>query len=171
MLRRTLLLTASATLVASLQACGFKLRQAPSFDFRSLFSNFVKGSTLGTRFHRILTDTRSVRLIVDPKQLNEAEVLLDVILDQRQKVVVGVSAAGQVREFQLRVLFKFRLRRADGVVLIPETELTQRRDLSFSESQALAKEAEEALLYKDMESDVAEQLLRRLATIRTANPG
>ncbi len=170
LLRRTLLLSAPALAMGTLSGCGFALRQAPNFDFKTLYTNFSAGSSLGNQFKRSMASGSDVRVITNPAQINEAEVLLDVLTDQRQKVVVGVSAAGQVREFQLRLLFKFRLRRQDGAVLTLDTELSQRRDLSYNESQALAKEAEEALLYRDMESDVVQQLMRRLATIRTANP-
>ena len=81
-------------------------------------------------------------------------------------MVVGVNASGQVREFQLRLRFKFRLRTPSGKELIAETELLQQRDISFSESFVLAKEAEEASLYRDMQADIIAQLLRRLAAVR-----
>ncbi|HWI80094.1 MAG TPA: LPS assembly lipoprotein LptE, partial [Ramlibacter sp.] len=74
---------------------------------------------------------------------------------------------GQVREFQLRTRVKFKLRTPQGKELIPETELLQQRDISFNESAALAKEAEENLLYRDMQSDIVQQLMRRLAAVKT----
>ena len=169
MLRRTLLLSAPALAlgaVATLPGCGFALRQPPNFDFKTLYTNFSPASSLGNQFKRTMANSSDVRVITNPALINEAEVLLDVLTDQRQKVVVGVTASGQVREFQLRLLFKFKLRRPDGLELIPPTELAQRRDLTFSETQALAKETEETLLYRDMEAEVSQQLLRRLATIR-----
>jgi LPS-assembly lipoprotein len=70
-----------------------------------------------------------------------------------------------VREFQLRSVVRFRLRTPQGRELIPETELVQQRDISFNESAVLAKEAEEALLYRDMQSDVVQQIMRRLAAV------
>jgi LPS-assembly lipoprotein len=79
---------------------------------------------------------------------------------------VGLNATGQVREFQLRSRVRFRLRTPQGRELIPETELLQQRDISFSEAAALAKEAEEALLYRDMQSDLVQQLMRRLAALK-----
>lgn len=169
MLRRTLLLSAPALAVgalATLPGCGFALRQPPNFDFKTLYTNFSAGSSLGNQFKRTMANSSDVRVITNPALINEAEVLLDVLTDQRQKVVVGVTASGQVREFQLRLLFKFKLRRPDGLELIPPTEIPQRRDLTFSETQALAKETEEMLLFRDMEAEVSQQLLRRLATIR-----
>ena len=46
------------------------------------------------------------------------------------------------------------------------TEVLLQRDMSFSESAVLAKEAEEALLYRNMQSDLVQQLVRRLASIK-----
>ena len=93
-------------------------------------------------------------------------VIMDVLTDQREKVVVGVGAVGQVREFQLRVRFRFRLRTPQGRELIDETELLLQRDLSFNETAVLAREQEEDLLYRDMQSDIVQQVLRRLAAVR-----
>jgi LPS-assembly lipoprotein len=92
--------------------------------------------------------------------------VLDVLTEQREKVVVGVNASGQVREFQLRMRFRFRCARPEGKELI-ETELLQQRDISFNESAVLAKEAEEGLLYRDMQTDIVQQLMRRLAAVRS----
>jgi LPS-assembly lipoprotein len=81
--------------------------------------------------------------------------------------VVGINASGQVREFQLRIRFTFRLRTLQGKQLIAPTEILQQRDISFNESAVLAKEAEEALLYRDMQSDIVQQVMRRLAAVRS----
>ena len=36
------------------------------------------------------------------------------------------------------------------------------RDFPFNDNQVLAKETEEALIYRDMQSDMVQQVLRRL---------
>ena len=151
-----------------LTACGFALRRAPEFSFKMLFSPLAETSPLGVELKRSLESGRNVRVITDPLQRDKADVILDVLSDQREKVVVGLTASGQVREFQLRIRFKFRLRTPQGVELIPETEILQQRDISFNESAVLAKEAEEGLLYRDMQSDIVQQIMRRLATVKTA---
>ena len=58
------------------------------------------------------------------------------------------------------------MRTRDGYELIADTELVQERDISFNESAALSKEAEEQLLYRDMRSDLVQQVLRRLGAVR-----
>jgi LPS-assembly lipoprotein len=96
----------------------------------------------------------------------QADVILDVLADRREKTVLGTSSAGQVREFQLRVLFSFRLRTPQDKELIELAELQLQRDISYNETVALAKENEEALLYRDMQSDLVQQVMRRLSSVR-----
>lgn len=164
MQRRLFLLAAAAA--AGLSACGFALRQAPNYAFKTLFNTVAEGSTLGTELNRNLEASGTVKVIRDPRLIEQAEVVFDVVTDQREKVVVGINAAGQVREFQLRTRFSFRLRTLGGKILIPPSEILLTRDITFNESAVLAKETEEALLYRDMQSDIVQQVLRRLAAVK-----
>jgi len=165
--RKLLILMASTAGVAaaSLSGCGFELRKAPNFAFTTLYTGIAETSPLGVELRRSLQSTRKVRVITDARQINEAQVVLEVLQDQREKVVLSTNASGQVREFQLKLRFRFRLRTLAGKMLIPDAEILQQRDISFNESAVLAKEAEEGLLYRDMQSDVVQQVLRRLAAV------
>jgi LPS-assembly lipoprotein len=155
-----------AGLTLLLAGCGFQLRQAPHFAFSSIYIAGAPASALGSELRRTIASGGNVR-VVDEARIASADVVLDLVGDQREKVVVGLNASGQVREFQLRTRVKFKLRTPQGKELIPETELLQQRDISFNESAALAKEAEENLLYRDMQSDIVQQLMRRLAAVKT----
>jgi LPS-assembly lipoprotein len=160
-LKRRTLLVAAAPL--ALAACGFELRKAPDFAFSAIHVAAAPSSSLGNELKRSIASGGAVQAV----PMEQAQVILDVLTDQREKVVVGLNASGQVREFQLRTRLKFRLRTPGGKELIPETELLQQRDISFNESAVLSKEAEENLLYRDMQTDIVQQLMRRLAAIRT----
>jgi LPS-assembly lipoprotein len=162
--RRTLFALASVT---ALSACGFQLRQAPTFAFKSIYVASLPASTLGNELKRTIAHSDGLTVINSPSGLTTAQVVLDVLTDTREKVVVGLTASGQVREFQLRTRLKFKLRTPQGKELIPETELLQQRDISFNESAVLAKESEENLLYRDMQTDIVQQLMRRLAAVKT----
>ena len=152
----------------ALSACGFKLRGAPDFAFNTIYVNAAANSALGNELKRSIGSNGNVRVIDgDATQIDKAQVVLDVLADQREKAVVGLNASGQVREFQLRTRFKFKLRTPQGKELIPETELLQQRDISFNESAVLAKETEENLLYRNMQSDLVQQLMRRLAAVKS----
>ena len=164
-MQRRHLLAASASALL-LGACGFQLRGAPELAFQSLYLG-ASNSTLTNELRRNLASLGSLQVIADPDLRSTAQAVLDILLDQREKTVVGVNASGQVREFQLRVRVRFRLRTPQGRDLIPETELLQQRDISFNESAVLAKEAEEGLMYRDMQSDIVQQLIRRLAAVRS----
>lgn len=166
--RAFLLIAASPAPLAlvSLSGCGFALRQAPNFAFSTLYSALPESSPVGVELRRSLKASGKVKVITDVRQISEAQVVLDVLLEQREKVVLSLNANGQVREFQLRLRFVFKLRTLAGKELIAPSEIALQRDISFNESAVLAKEAEEALLYRDMQSDVVQQLMRRLAAVK-----
>ena len=163
MKRRVLLAAGGAALLAG---CGYQLRKAPDFVFDSILITADANSPMANQLRRSLAADGRVRVLpfgTDPAQ---AQVVLELPVEQREKVVVGLNSTGQVREFQLRLRTRFRLRTPQGRELIPETELLQHRDISFNESAVLAKEAEESLLYRDMQNDIVQQLMRRLAALR-----
>jgi LPS-assembly lipoprotein len=163
--RRTGLALAGACVVLS--ACGFQLRQAPHFAFTTIYISSAGNSSLGNELKRSIASSDGVTVVSDAASVNTAQVVLDVLSDQREKVAVGLNASGQVREFELRTRFKFKLRTPQGKELIPATELVQVRDISFNETAVLSKESEENLLYRDMQTDLVQQLMRRLAAVKT----
>jgi LPS-assembly lipoprotein len=77
-----------------------------------------------------------------------------------------VNASGLVRDLQLRLRIKFRLRTPAGKAVIADVELFQQRDLSFTETAALSKEIEEATMYRDLQTDIVQQIMRRLGAVR-----
>jgi len=163
--RATLVLISQASLAGlALAACGFKLRGNQNYAFQTLAIMPNPGGALAIELRRSVAS--AVRVLAADESLMQAQVVLDIVQEQREKTVVGVNSSGQVREFQLRIRVKFRVRKPDGQELTPETEILQQRDISFNESAALAKEAEEALLYRDMQTDIVQQLMRRLASVK-----
>jgi LPS-assembly lipoprotein len=157
---------ASSVLLMGLSACGFQLRQAPNYPFRTLFSGLPESSAFGQELKRNIAASGKVEVIGDPKQVERADVIFDLLSEFPEKIILSRTSAGAVREFQLRFRIRFKLRTRDGIELIPDTELAQERDISFSETAALSKETEEELLYRDMRSDLVQQVLRRLAVVR-----
>jgi LPS-assembly lipoprotein len=163
--RRTLLMGLSA---AGLAGCGFRLRGSATFSyaFESLFSGFLPISTLGQEFKRQAI-AQGLQVLDAAADASRAQVVLRVHQELRERVAVGAGVAGQVKALQLRLRFKFSLFTTQGKTLLDEVELYQQRELSYSESAALAKDAEEQLLYSDMQIDIVQQLLRRLAAVKS----
>ncbi|ALT79948.1 hypothetical protein AT984_16655 [Paucibacter sp. KCTC 42545] len=150
-------------MATGLTACGFAPRREPELLFQSIaLTGFAPGSSLALELRRQLART-PVKVMEDA---NKAELVLEVLLDTRDKSSVVSTSAGQVREWQLRVKLDYLLRTSAGELLLPRTELRMSRDLNYTETHALAKEQEEAQLYRSMNSDVVNQLMRRLAAVR-----
>ncbi len=159
--RRGFLAALSASFV--LAGCGFELRKAPNFSFKTIavpgttpFSNYVR---------RNLRSAGTVELL-PADQADKAEAVLDILAGNRENVVISTNAAGQVREMQLRLTVRFRLRGKGGKELLAPSEIRQTRDITYNETVALAKEAETELLFRDMQTDIAQQILRRLAAAK-----
>lgn len=151
----------AAPIAAALQGCGFKLRAPPPLPFQRIaLTGFAPRSPLADELRQSLA--RSVAVVDATAQ---AEVVLVALLDVQEKSVVASTSAVQVREVQLRTRFGFRAQAPNGRILLPAAELLLTRDLSYNETQALAKEQEEAALYREMRVDVVAQVMRRLSAL------
>lgn len=169
MRRRTLLISAfkattAAVAVALLDGCGFKLRSAQTMPFKTIAVTPERGAGVAGDMARYFSD--SLVPVAPGAGGALPDVILDIVQELREKIVVSVNSSGQVREYQLRLRVFFKLRTPKGRELIALTEIEQNRDISFNESVVLAKENEEVLLYRDMQTDIAQQLLRRLAAAK-----
>ncbi|TFV88159.1 hypothetical protein E4K72_22240 [Oxalobacteraceae bacterium OM1] len=165
MKRRTAL---ACTAAFALAACGFQLRgTAPqsSIPFKTIYIGVPETSTLGVELKRNLRVNGDTRVVTDPK---EAEAVLDILSETRDKVVSSLNTQGRIREFTLLYRLRFQVRDNAGHTLLAPTEITVKRDQSFNESQAIAKEKEEEILYRDMQGDIVQQIIRRLAALKTA---
>ena len=148
----------------ALAGCGFALRRPPELRFRSIqLRGFASRSPLADELKKTI-DSSTTTLVVESAA--QAQVVLEAISDTREKTVVASTAAGQVREFQLRARLNFRVLTPAGKELVAPTEIVLTRDLSYSETLALAKEQEEAFLFRAMQSDIVAQVMRRLATLQ-----
>jgi LPS-assembly lipoprotein len=111
-----------------------------------------------------------VRPAITPEGATPPDVIIDVLGDSRQKVVMGMTAAGLVREFELRLTVNFSVRTPQGKVLLQPTTIYLQRTVSFNETAMLAKETEEIYLNRDMQTDAVQQIMRRLSAIKTLTP-
>ena len=159
-------LTALALGAGALAGCGFELRKAPHYAFSTLYSNLPENAPIGAKLRRSL-ETSNVEVIRDVRQIERAQVIFEQLQELREKIVVGRTATGAIREYQLRLRYRFKLRTLQGIELIPDTEIALVRDINFNETGTLSAEAEEGLLYRDMENDLVLQLQRRLAALKS----
>ena len=170
-MNRRLLLQGGLALGSALllSACGFKLRGAATYAFDTIAVSASQNGAVAAELRNALGSRLrdSVPTAAGASATAPAQVTIEILQELRERSVAGVNAAGQVRELQLRIRVKFRLRNASGKDIIEDTEILQQRDISFNESAVLAKEVEEALLYRNMQTDIVQQLLRRLAAVKS----
>jgi LPS-assembly lipoprotein len=150
------LLVATALLVAG---CGFQLRGTAALPFQSIYVQAPPSSQFGLLLKRAVRAGSGTRITDQP---GDAEVVLQVLNELQEKQILSLGGGGRVSEYQLRYRVSFRLTDSKNREHIPATEILLKRDYSFTDDQALSKESEEILLYRDMRNDAVQQMVRRL---------
>jgi LPS-assembly lipoprotein len=153
-------IAAAAALALLTAACGFQLRGQAKLPFETLYVAIPAISPLGTELKRNIAAGTSTRLVEDPAK---AQARLELVAEGRDKSILSFDSTGRVRELQLRYRVNFRVRDARGRDYLPQDEIRATREISYNDTQVLSKESEEELQFRDMQSDVVQQILRRLA--------
>ncbi|MGG7055936.1 LPS assembly lipoprotein LptE [Nitrosomonas sp. ANs5] len=153
-------------LVASLAACGFQLRgQVAELPFERVYITAPAGLTIGSDLERAINTHTRAQVV---KKMEKAEVVIQIISAINEKRILSLSGGGRVREFELGYRVATRLLDPSGAELLTLNEIRLTRILPFLDAQVLAKVAEEEMLYKDMQNDAVQQIIRQISAI---NPG
>lgn len=152
-------------LVAILAGCGFQLRGAASgqLPYSTLYIALPENSDVGIALRRYIASLKTTRLT---KTAEEAEAVFQQVADRREKAILSLNVQGQVREYRLQANYSFRIVDSKGRELVPVNELNLMRDITFNDSAILAKDQEEALLWRDINTDLVAQILRRLSIVK-----
>jgi LPS-assembly lipoprotein len=146
---------------ATLAGCGFHLRIPQTLNYQRIaLSGFADRSTMADEIRRALPAGARIT-----SNVLESQVVVEAIEDTQKTTVEASTAFGQVRELELHVKLRYRVLRPDGTELLPVADLDRFRDMTYQESEALAKDTELKALYRDMQSDMAIQLVRVLAAV------
>ena len=162
--RHLLALVAAGSAATLLSGCGFQLRRRQALPVSSIaLVGFAARSPFEAELRREIAASGATRVVDTP---NDAQVVLRALRESREQVVVTTTSAGLVREMTLRQWFGFRVTSPDGEqVWLPDTTLLQSRDMTFNERDALGKQAEADMLYRVMQADLVQQVMRRLAAL------
>jgi LPS-assembly lipoprotein len=127
--------------------------------FRTLY---IPGATAGIALDlkRNIQAGTDAKVVDDPKA---ADAILELSNERREKIILSLSGTGRVREYRLRYSVNFRVHDGKGNELVPASSVQLSRDVTYNDADILAKEAEEQLLFRDMQTDMVQQLLRRLS--------
>jgi LPS-assembly lipoprotein len=165
LIKRRLLRALALSAAVMLSACGFHLRGSGT-EAVLPFTTIYLGSAdtpLLTELKRNIANGGGTLIATEAKT---AQAIVDILSEAREKTVLSLNSQGRVREYTLTYRVVFRVRGSQELELLAPTEVALRRTLSFNETQVLAKEMEEATLYREMQTDMVQQILRRIAAIK-----
>ena len=157
---------ALAALLLLLSGCGFQLRGTANVPFDTVYVPGASGGIALDLKRNIQAGTRA-KVVENPK---DAQAILQFLQEARQKIILSLSGTGRVREYRLVYRVQFRVHDGKGGDFVSPTTVELTRDITFNDSDVLAKEAEEGLLVRDMQSDMVQQIMRRLAAAQKPTP-
>jgi LPS-assembly lipoprotein len=149
-----------------LAGCGFRLRGTAEVPFETLY---LPGATSGIALDlkRYIQAGTNARVVDDAAK---ADAIMQFTEEGRLKEVLSLTGTGKVREFQLRYRVGFRVHDGKGTDFVPQSVIQLTRDVTFNDTEILAKEQEEQILFRDMQTDMVQQILRRLAAAKRQKP-
>lgn len=159
-----------------LAGCGFKMQGVTPMPFDSLNITIPQNSQFGADVRRairaaspntVIIESSTVQPVspgenrtIDPKSVPQAR--LEQVAEVRNTRIVALNAQGKPEEFELTLVYTFRLVNAKNQIILPDTTLTASRSMPFDERVVQAKEGEAATLYRDMQKSLVARMMRRL---------
>lgn len=156
-------------LAAIVAGCGFQLRgsQSGNLPYKSLYIALPETADVRIWLQRYIKAGGQTTIVDSPK---EAEAIFQQVRDGRIKTILSINAQGRVTEYRLQLDYAFRIVNNKGQELVGVNEIALSRDITYSDSNVLAKDLEEGLLWRDMNNDLVNQIMRRLSLIKPKNP-
>jgi LPS-assembly lipoprotein len=168
-MRVPLRIISALALAAIVAGCGFQLRGTLSSNlpYKTMFIALPETADVRIWMQRYINATGQTKIVDSAK---EADAVFQQLQDSRIKTILSVNAQGRVREYRLQLDYKFRVVNTKGQELVGPNEINLSRDITYDDSTVLAKDLEEGLLWRDMNNDLVNQIIRRLSIIKPKNP-
>jgi LPS-assembly lipoprotein len=147
----------------ALSACGFHLQgHTPLPDV--VKTPYVQTSDRQSEF-AISLERAMISSGAHPvEQKSKASVVVNILKDDVVRRTLSVSAQNQPDEYELTYTVRFSVTAGDKE-LLPPTDISNVRSFAFAEQLLLAKNHEEMILRQDMAHDLADMVMRRLASL------
>jgi LPS-assembly lipoprotein len=146
--------------VMLLAACGFAMRGVTPLPFKTLYVGAPDNTRFGAELRRaIRAASPDTRLVDKPI---EGEAILQIIRNDRSLREVSLNAQGRVEEYELGIVFTFRLITNQGATILPDTTLSVYRDMPYDDQFVQAKDAQKDTLYQSMQQSLVARVVRRI---------
>ena len=149
--------------MALLGACGFHIRGQTAFPFKSIYINRAPNQVFAAQLTRLLRSNKNISVVQETQQ---AEVVLNILRLEQNRNTRVLDNQGQVTEYELYTILTFEVTSKDGQILIPQSTIQVTRNLPYNTAETLAREGEATMLYQNMQTDIINQLIRRLSAVR-----
>ncbi len=158
----------SLLLVLFLAGCGFQLRGAPHLAFHSIYLSGPPDLGLARQIRQALTQEEGLTIATAPEK---ADVVLYISPLVKQQQILTLNAQGSVSQYTLLARMNFRATDGMGNELLAPTHVSLSRVFNYNDVQILAKQIEQDVIYKDMERQLVQEMIFRLATLNPATAG
>jgi LPS-assembly lipoprotein len=153
----------SLLLVAILSACGFQLRGTFDIPFKTIYVGITDTSPIAVALKRGIRSNGTTQMVTDPAL---AEARLELFGESVHTEVLTINSLGQAAEFYLYYHLRFRVTDNKGHTYINPTDLLLKRLVLSNANAVLAENFEIGQLITDMQSDAAQQILRRVSVLK-----
>jgi LPS-assembly lipoprotein len=153
---------------ATLGGCGFRLRGAdtlPEGARRVFIATADEVTPFAVELRRAIEQAGGTIA----RSSSAADTVVRIERDRSGRRVLSVSARNTPQEYEVFYSVEYTVQQA-GRELVERQPLELIRNLSFEESQLLAKNREEAILREAMARDLAVLVVRRLESLPGAAP-
>jgi LPS-assembly lipoprotein len=154
-----------------LSGCGFHLRGASSVALPPELSTLRV--TMGSGgYPPLLVEVRNALLALGNVQLTDdvsASVpVLQLHSESSVRQVLAIDSSGRISAYLLNYRVDYLLLGANSKPLLPRQSVKLQREYAFDRLNVLATEKQTEFLQHEMRRDVAQQILRRLASLNSA---
>ena len=162
-MRKDRLLAGGMLLALLLSGCGFHLQgHTPLPDV--VKSPYVQTTDRQSEFAISLERAMITSGAHPVEKKDQASVVVNILKDDVVRRTLSVSAQNQPDEYELTYTVRFSVTAGDKE-LLPATDISNVRSFAFAEQLLLAKNHEETILRQDMAHDLADMVMRRLASL------
>ena len=147
---------------SGIPACGFKLRGSVSVPYKTILISGRPSPQLRYDLERVIATGTNSKVVTTGK---DADLILDIVSEDSTRQILTYTSTGQISAYRLNNRVVFRAFDNTGAEVIPESDIYVIRDLDFSTTTVLASDIQQQQFLESMRSDLALQILRRIATL------
>jgi LPS-assembly lipoprotein len=154
---------ALAPFLVLLASCGFHLQGRQPLPAQFAYT-YVDTKDEQTDFVQDLRKSLLASKVNVIRTKGSSGAVIEVHEDELTERILSVSAQNIPTEYELTYKVTFSVM-SEGKTLIDKEEISATRDISFDESQLLAKEREQEILRAALARDLVALVMRRLAAL------